>query len=131
MKIRVLRGQPVIKQYGEIKGEKEIRESDPIIQKAFQTGEDSLIKLGEESLRYIYPVKVEQECLDCHRQAKLGDINGIIDVVYPIKNIKVSLDFIIDMMVLYLTVIMLLLSIALQSTFQEFDAFVRYYRKSG
>jgi len=119
MKIRVLRGQPVIKQYGEIKGEKEIRESDPIIQKAFQTGEDSLIKLGEESLRYIYPVKVEQECLDCHRQAKLGDINGIIDVVYPIKNIKVSLDFIIDMMVLYLTVIMLLLSIALQSTLRS------------
>ena len=119
MKIRVLRGQPVIRQYGEITGEKEIIEKDPLIQQAFQTGEDSLVKLGEESLRYIYPVKVEDECLECHRQAKVGDVNGIIDVVYPIQNIKVSLDFIVDMMVLYLTVIMLLLSVALQSTLRS------------
>jgi len=120
MKIRVLRGIPVIEQYGEISGEKELRDSDPLIQESFKSGEDSLTKLGDDSLRYIYPVKTKQECLECHRRAKLGDINGLIDVVYPIKNIKVSLDFIMDMVVIYLTVIMLLLSIALQSSLRSF-----------
>jgi len=120
MKVRVLRGMPVIRQYGEINGEKEVRENDPLIQQALLKGVNSLTKLGEDSLRYIYPLKVEQECLECHRQGKVGDINGIIDIVYPIKNIKVSLDFIINMMVIYLTVIMLLLSIALQSTLRSF-----------
>jgi len=120
MQIRVFRGQPVIRQYGEIKGEKAIRNSDSLIQTAFNEGTDSLTKLGEESLRYIYPVKVQQECLECHRKAKLGEVNGVIDVSYPIKNIKVSLDFIMDMVIIYLTVVMVLLSIALQSSLSSF-----------
>lgn len=120
MQIRVLRGEPVIRQYGEIEGEKSIRDNDPLIQQAFQTGQDSLTKLGDDSLRYIYPVKVKSECQECHRRAKLNDVNGLIDVVYPIKNIKVSLDFIMDMVVIYLTVIMILLSLALQSSLRSF-----------
>jgi diguanylate cyclase (GGDEF)-like protein len=120
MKISVLRGQPVIKQYGEIEGEKRIRENDQLIQNAFQTGIDSLTKMDEDKLRYIYPVKVEQECLECHKKAKPGDINGIIDISYPITNIKVSLDFIMNMVIVYLTIIMFLLSLALQSTLRSF-----------
>ncbi|MBI5327214.1 MAG: hypothetical protein HZB80_02830 [Deltaproteobacteria bacterium] len=93
MEIIVVRGEPVIRQFGEIPGEKEIMEKDPMFMKALK-GEEMLIK-NAGILEYYYPVIVQKECLKCHN-AKEGDINGVIKIVYPTENLKVSLEFLIN-----------------------------------
>lgn len=118
MNIRVFRGQPVIRQYGDIDGEQAVRESDPLIMQALESGEESMTILDSDHVRYIYPVKVRAECMDCHR-ANPGDVNGVIDILYPIRNLKVSLDFILNMVVIYFSVVMLLLAISLHSTLRS------------
>lgn len=93
LEVIVVRGEPVIRQFGEIEGEKEIREKDPLIMKALK-GEATLLK-DSSFIRYYYPVAATKECLQCHN-IKEGDINGVIKVSYPIHNLKVSLEFLIN-----------------------------------
>lgn len=85
MKIRVFRGDPVIRQFGDIEEERAIREEDPDILKALREGKDILMVQEENTVRYIYPILVKTECLDCHIKAKEGDINGVIDVTFPVE----------------------------------------------
>ncbi|MBI5683269.1 MAG: signal transduction protein, partial [Deltaproteobacteria bacterium] len=105
MEIIVVRGEPVIRQFGEIPGEKELMEKDPMLMKALK-GEDILLK-NDILLKYYYPVIVQKECLKCHNKAKEGDINGVIKVTYPIQNLKVSLDFLINAGVISFVVFMI------------------------
>jgi hypothetical protein len=112
MRIRVFRGASVIRQFGDIAGEKEIREADPAITSVLQQGEDRLIK-QDDDIRYLYPVRAKQECLACHTTATVGDINGVIDIAYPIKNLKISMDYVIRMVIIYFIILMVILLIAL------------------
>ena len=115
MSIQVFRGAPVIRQYGDIEGEQTLRESNPKVMQALASGEESISIQGDDRIRFVYPVKVRQECIECHRAA-VGEVNGVIDISYPIRNLKVSLDFIINSVVLYFSAIMLLLAFSLHST---------------
>lgn len=115
LRVRVFRGEPVIRQFGEIPGESAQRAADPAIATALKQGKDQLLMLASGDLRYIYPVPVRDECRHCHNAA-VGDINGVIDIMYPVKNLKVSLDFIINMVIGYFAAVMLLLALSLHST---------------
>lgn len=84
MTIRIFRGDPVIREFGDIEGQREIREQDPDILKALREGSEVLTSLKENNVRYIYPVIAEKDCLNCHQQGKPGDINGAIDVTFPV-----------------------------------------------
>lgn len=84
MKIRIFRGEPVIRQFGDIEEEREIREEDPDILRVLREGKDALIALKGNTIRYIYPIKAEVECLKCHTEAEEGSINGVIDIIFPI-----------------------------------------------
>lgn len=111
MSIRAFRGLPVIRQYGDIPGESVIRENDPVVAQVLQSGEEQLITSHHE-IRYLYPLKVQAECLRCH-QAKIGEVNGVIDIRYPIKNLKVSLQLISWIMIGYFALILAVLFIGL------------------
>jgi diguanylate cyclase (GGDEF)-like protein len=111
MEIRVYRGAVVNRQFGEIAGERAARESDELLQAAL-TGEEILLP-NSEKIRFIFPVRAEQECLQCHTQARVGDINGAIDIVYPIKNLKVSLSFITNVVIGYFIAVLVLLFLVL------------------
>lgn len=71
--------------------DKVIVEKDISIQKAMQ-GEEQFIIEKNGSIRYLYPIHVRQECLTCHTNAKVGDINGVLDIKYPPSEIKISLN---------------------------------------
>jgi hypothetical protein len=87
MRIRVFRGEPVINEFGEKEGEREIRESDPDIMKGLREGKDVLTGREGNLVRYIYPVVAREECLVCHTEAAVGDVNGVIDVTFPVKTV--------------------------------------------
>ena len=112
MSVRVVRGDPVIRQYGDYEKERIIRENDPLIQKVLSSGEEFL-EVKKEKIRFIYPIKVEEKCLKCHTKSKAGDINGVIDISFPVKNLKVSLSFIMNAVIITFATILLFLSVVL------------------
>ncbi|MBI4666017.1 MAG: EAL domain-containing protein [Nitrospinae bacterium] len=113
MKIRVMRGFPVIRQFGEIEGEKAVRQADRHLMEALIKGDDYLFTQGDR-IRYIYPVKVKQECLRCHTEANVGDINGAIDIDFPVKNLKISLNFMLNVVSGYFALVLILIFVFLQ-----------------
>jgi len=109
MQIAAFRGEPVIREFGDIPGEAAIRDADPLILRALQSGDEVLDISQESTIRFIYPVVVKAECLRCHETASVGDINGAIDIIYPIENLKVSLSLIINIMLGYFVIVMAIL----------------------
>lgn len=65
--------------------------NDPFIQKAMN-GEKQFMIQEDGSIRYLYPIVVSNECITCHYNTKVGDINGVLDISYPPSEIKISLD---------------------------------------
>lgn len=108
MQITAYRGDPVIREFGDIPGEAERRDSDPLIRQALDSGRE-ILRTSDEDIRFIYPVIVSEKCIRCHEEAKPGDVNGVIDIRYPIENLKISLSLIINIMLGYFVLIMLLL----------------------
>lgn len=89
MRVKIYRSPLVSQQFGEIERDKKIRESDVAVAKAIG-GEEVLIMDLTDRVRYLYPVKAKTECLSCHKNVKEGDVNGVIDISYPITNLKVN-----------------------------------------
>lgn len=120
LKINVFRGHPVIKQFGEIPGEKAIRETDVDLNLVLLNGKENLIVAGNE-IRYLYPVKVKAECQACHK-ANIGDVNGVVDITYPVNKLKVSLGFVVSSVIGYFTLIMAILLIVIYFVLRKFVA---------
>ncbi|WP_428623611.1 EAL domain-containing protein [Sedimenticola sp.] len=120
MDIMVYRGKPVVKEFGDIPGEAKIRNSDPLIRQALDNGKE-ILRTSDSNIRFIYPVIVSKKCTRCHEEATPGDVNGVIDIRYPIENLKVSLSLIINIMLGYFILIMALLFTGL---FFKLKAFV-------
>lgn len=121
LSIHVIRGRPVIEQFGEIANDSAVVRGDPHLQEVFASGKELLVP-GETGIRYLYPLAVKEECVACHTQAKIGDINGVIDIVYPVHALKVSLDYVLNTVLAYFFGILLLLSAALYFKLKLFVA---------
>ncbi|WP_096704086.1 EAL domain-containing protein [Magnetospirillum sp. 15-1] len=121
LSIHVIRGAPVIEQFGEIANDLAIARHDPLLQEVFATGKEVLLP-SPTGIRYLYPLIVKEECLACHTAAKVGDINGVIDIVYPVHALKVSLDYVLNTVLAYFFAILLLLSAALYFKLKIFVA---------
>ncbi len=98
MTINAYRNENVAKLFGDRPKDAQARHNDPLIQRAMG-GIDTLVT--DEKVRYIYPIAVKPECLGCHTNAKVGDINGVIDVTFPINNLRVSLSTIFNAFVIF------------------------------
>lgn len=120
MKIMAYRGQPVIREFGDFPGEAEKRESDPLIKQALENGKEILTS-SQTGIRFIYPVIANEACTRCHEEAQPGDINGVIDIRYPIENLKISLSLVINIMLGYFSLLMALMFTGL---FFKLKAFV-------
>lgn len=110
MRINAYRSPIVASLFGDRINDKTIREHDPMVAKAMK-GEEILT--GEDEIRYLYPIVVKQECLACHTNAKIGDINGVIDVRFPVANLKISLTMMINSFIVFFTVFTIVIFILL------------------
>jgi diguanylate cyclase (GGDEF)-like protein len=91
MEIRLYRSPLVEERYGVIPADRKVVQSDPLVREAM-TGQEVIRVHPRETFRYLYPVKVEKRCLQCHDNAKVGDVNGVLDIRFPAHQIVVSLD---------------------------------------
>jgi len=107
LSIKVFRGKIVEQQFGAMIGEKALIVADPPLEKALLEGQDALLVAeGGESIRYLYPVKAKAECLVCHTQSHIGAVHGVIDITYPIDDLKVSFSYVINSIVGYTLLVM-------------------------
>ncbi len=120
MIVNVYRGETVAKEYGEIQRDKKIRNENYYVQKAFEK-DDILNMVDDSNIEYYYPIIAESECMQCHSQAVEGEVLGVIDISYPIDELKVSLSSIINFFILFVISFSLIIFFAL---FIEFDKYL-------
>ena len=85
--VSVVRGDPVVRQFGERPGQAALRQQDRELAGVFETGKDHSGTTGT-NLRYLFPVKVSAECSGCHSMARIGEINGVISVSVPMTELE-------------------------------------------
>lgn len=103
MKVNVYRSEVVADLFGEIEKDKAARESSIEIKKAIR-GEEVLNISDKELIEYYYPVIAKESCLKCHVNANVGDILGVIDISYPVENLKVPLTDMINFFIIFIIV---------------------------
>jgi len=91
LKVKSYRSPKVEEILGVHEADKLIVENDILIQKAM-AGEKQFQIQEDGSIRYLYPMKVSAECITCHYNTQIGDVNGVLDISYPPSQIKISLD---------------------------------------
>lgn len=112
MKVDVYRSELVAQRFGEIEKDKTLREASPDIAKAMK-GEEILNISDADSIKYYYPVVAQEACLKCHTNVHPGDVLGVIDVSYPIDDLKVSLTDMINFFILFIVIFSLIIYMAI------------------
>ncbi len=112
LEVHSYRSEKVEKIMGIHKEDKLIVQNDPFIQKALK-GDKQFLILDDGSIRYLYPMRVRQECITCHYNTKVGDINGVLDITYPPSEIKISLDMLIYYFLIFFIIFILICFIIL------------------
>lgn len=98
--VKSYRGEKVEQILGVHEKDKKIIKNDIMIQKAL-LGEKQFLIEENGSIRYLYPIRVKQECITCHYNTKVGDVNGVLDIKYPPNEIKISLDMLIKYFLIF------------------------------
>ncbi len=106
MRINAYRSPIVAELFGDREHDKQAREHDSMVMRAMK-GEEILT--SDEEIRYLYPIVVNQECISCHTNAKVGDINGVIDVRFPVANLKISLTTMINSFIIFFVLFMIII----------------------
>jgi PAS domain S-box-containing protein len=106
LSMQMYRSTLVEELYGKV-STKEDKKNDPYIQKALN-GEKVFLAKGDNKIRYIEPIVVKQECLKCHNNAKVGDINGALETTFSQNDIKIPLDTIISYFIIFTIVAIIL-----------------------
>jgi diguanylate cyclase (GGDEF)-like protein len=112
MKIDIYRSSKVAELFGEIEKDKKVRETLPSIKKAM-TGQELLDISNDDFIKYDYPVIAKNECLKCHVNAEVGTVLGVIDVSYPIENLKISLNEMINFFIIFIIIFSIIIFIAI------------------
>jgi len=101
LEIFVYRGETVASLYGDIEKDKHIRESDLHVKESF-TGKESIDIIDSEIIKYYFPVVANETCKSCHTNAKEGDVLGVININYPITELKIALKDIIKFFLFFM-----------------------------
>lgn len=112
MKINVYRSEIVAQRFGEINKDKIARESNTDIAKAIN-GLEVLNISNTGFIKYYYPVVAKDACLKCHTNANVGDVLGVIDVSYPIDDLKVSLSEMINFFIIFIVIFSFIVYLAI------------------
>jgi diguanylate cyclase (GGDEF)-like protein len=120
MEVNVYRSSIVSDLYGEIQKDKKARESIASVREAMK-GEESLSISNLDYIHYHYPVVAKDACLKCHTNAKIGDTLGVINISYPVNDLKISLTQMINFFIIFIVAFSLVVYL---SIFIELDQYL-------
>lgn len=120
MKVNVYRSSIVANLYGDIEKDRIARESIFTVKKAMK-GQESLNISNLDFINYYYPVVAKDACLKCHTNAKVSDTLGVIYISFPVKELKVSLNEMINFFIIFIAIFSLVIFIVI---FIELDEYL-------
>lgn len=98
--IETFRSQNVENLYGKKANHKFAKEDIQIVS-AFKGGD--LFTISQDNkVRMLHPIIYKQNCLQCHSNAEVGTVAGVIDISYFIKDIMIPLNEIIIYFLIFL-----------------------------
>jgi len=118
MQVSIIRGEAVDELFGESKTDKLRRLNDLAIFNVFKTGKDSMVH-KDQRIRFLYPAKFRQECKQCHLNSSVGMVAGVVEIIYPIKDLKVSTDYVNSLMLAYFSVSFIVLIVFLSLSYRR------------
>ncbi|QOY53651.1 EAL domain-containing protein [Candidatus Sulfurimonas marisnigri] len=118
MNINVFRSKKVAEIFGKNENEKENTNLNSLA-KAFK-GEEILEITKDDIIQFHYPVIATQECLKCHTNAQKQDVLGVIEISYPIVDVKVSLAKMTNFFVLFIVFFTFFIFILLFFKFNQY-----------
>ena len=116
MSVNVYRSDLVVKLYEKKENQRALNSS---VKRALK-GEEVLNITDTSYIEYYYPVSARDVCLKCHTNAKLGDILGVIDVSYPVNNLKVSFDEMINFFIIFIILFSIVIFLIIFIKFNQY-----------
>jgi len=114
MHIEVFRGEKVEELYGKYG---EHKNTDSL--KNALAGKEMLDVVDDNFIEYHYPIFAKNECLACHTNAKPNDVLGVINIIYPVGDLKISLNEMINFFMGFIVLFSFLVFITLFITFRK------------
>ena len=103
MIISVIRGEVIAEKFGETRTDRLRRKNDLNIFEVFKTGEQNMNR-KEDRIRYLYPAVFRPQCQQCHDNSNPGEVAAVVEIVYPITNLKVSTGYVDKLMLTYFAI---------------------------
>ena len=100
MLISVVRGEVVAEKFGDIETDFLRRKNDLAIIDVFKSKQANMIRKGER-IRYLYPAVFRDTCQQCHTNSSPGQVAAVVEIIYPIENLKVATDYVNKLMIAY------------------------------
>jgi signal transduction histidine kinase len=95
-RIDLIQGEAVARQYGAAPEAQTLRDSDPLVARAFAEKMPLSDTPEPGTLRFLYPLLLASECQACHQGTPNETVNGVIDLRFPLEPLRAPLAFISD-----------------------------------
>ena len=118
MQVSIIRSELVDELFGESKIDKMRRINDLAIFEVFKTGEESM-RHKDQRMRFLYPAKFREECKQCHLNSSPGKVAGVVEIIYPINDLKVSTKYVNSLMLAYFSTSFIVLIIFLSLSYRR------------
>lgn len=117
--ILVYRGQIVADIFGDIENDRVVRTTDISVKNAFK-GNETLDIVNTDIIKYYFPVIANDKCKACHTNAISGDVLGVININYPITDLKISLTDMINIFLVFIVCFTIIIFVLLFINFNKY-----------
>lgn len=114
----VIRGEVLAELFGEDNIDAMRRQNDRAIFDVFKSAREAMIRKGSR-VRFLYPAIFREQCQQCHTNSKPGQVAAVVEVIYPISDLKVSTKYVDKLMLAYFAFSFVILIIFLGWSYRQ------------
>ena len=96
----VIRGETIARLFGDSEVDAMRRRNDLAIVGVFKKAEEAMIR-KDQRIRFLYPAKFRDQCKQCHVNSTPGEVAAVVEVIYPVSDLKVSTRYVNKLMLVY------------------------------
>lgn len=119
LEINIYRSKKVADMFGDIEKDKLARNTNEYVKTTFE-GEEALDIVNSDIIKYYFPVIANDKCKSCHFNAVSGDVLGVININYPITDLKISLNDMINLFLIFIICFSFVIFILLFLNFNKY-----------
>jgi len=119
LEINVYRSEKVAEIFGDIENDRLVRTTNERVKSTFN-GQETLDIVNSDIIKYYFPVIANDKCKSCHTNAVAGDVLGVININYPITDLKISLNDMINLFLIFIVCFSIIIFILLFLNFNKY-----------